>query len=71
MIERKHNRYGPVDVRCDGCADAFLETGEREFAAATVVIRSEGWTSRHLGPAHGWCHFCVDCTGQKIWEVVK
>lgn len=57
MIERKFHG-GPIDVHCDSCPNG-LETGHRDFAAARVSMREEGWKTR---PFEGeWLHFCPDC----------
>lgn len=67
MIDR--NFYGgPLVVRCDGCAPAFVETGKKEFREAMAVAKRAGWQAVHCGPSHGWCHFCPDCVETKAWE---
>lgn len=67
MIDRNFHG-GPIVVRCDGCAPAFVNTPHKAFPEALATAKAAGWTAHHCGPAHGWCHFCADCTEQRAWE---
>ena len=67
MIDRDFYN-GPIVVCCDGCASAYVETGEKDFAAGIAVAKDEGWAVRFCGEGHGWCHFCEECSEQRVWE---
>jgi len=72
MIDR-HYWNGPIDLRCDGCASGYVETGVTDIAEALVIAKREGWVVRPVGetkrgtqPSFG--HFCDECVPDAPWE---
>ena len=71
MIDR-HFWNGPIDIRCDGCASGFVETGSNVIGEAVVIAKRDGWVVKPVGdvPAGGvpsFCHFCPDCVPDAPW----
>lgn len=52
-----HRIHGQLAFECE-CGEVF-ETGEKDFDAARLTLRSEGWTTRFEDGL--WVHRCPTC----------